>query len=89
LRALLSVANRDGISALARELLNLGIEVYATDGTRDHLASDGIEVGAVSDLTHIPQLAGGQVKTFREPVFASIHSTVAFSYAWARFVTRL
>src|SRR5215217_3808956 len=37
LRALLSVANRDGISGLARELLALGVEVYATDGTREHL----------------------------------------------------
>jgi phosphoribosylaminoimidazolecarboxamide formyltransferase/IMP cyclohydrolase len=72
LRALLSVANRDGISALARELLNLGIEVFATDGTRDHLASDGIEVGAVSDLTHVPQLAGGQVKTFHPAIYAGI-----------------
>ena len=46
-RALLSVANRDGIAALARDLLALDVEVFATDGTRDHLAADGIEVGSV------------------------------------------
>ena len=33
-RALLSVSDREGISAFARELLTLGHEVYATDGTR-------------------------------------------------------
>ena len=43
MRALLSVANRDGISALARDLLALGVELFATDGTREHLAADGIE----------------------------------------------
>ena len=44
LRALLSVANRDGIAGFARELLGLGVEIYATDGTREHLAGEGIEV---------------------------------------------
>ena len=43
-RALLSVANRDGISAFARDLLALGVEIFATDGTREHLAADGVEV---------------------------------------------
>ena len=45
MRALLSVANRDGITGLARDLLALGVEIFATDGTREHLAEDGVEVG--------------------------------------------
>ena len=36
-RALLSVANRDGIADLARDLSALGVELYATDGTREAL----------------------------------------------------
>src|SRR3954454_17044805 len=71
-RALLSVANRDGISALARDLLALSVEVYATDGTREHLAADGIDVRAVTDLTHVAPLVGGQVKTFHPAVYAGI-----------------
>jgi phosphoribosylaminoimidazolecarboxamide formyltransferase/IMP cyclohydrolase len=71
-RALLSVANRDGVSTLARELAALGIEMYATDGTREHLASDGIEVASVSELTNVPALVGGQVKTFHPAVYAGI-----------------
>jgi len=71
-RALLSVANRDGISPLARDLLALGVEIYATDGTREHLAADGIEARSVSDLTHVPALLGGQVKTFHPAVYAGI-----------------
>ncbi len=72
MRALLSVANRDGISALARELAALDVEMFATDGTREYLAADGIEVKPVSELTHVPSLAGGQVKTFHPAVYAGI-----------------
>ena len=72
MRALLSVANRDGIAALARDLLALDVEVFATDGTREHLAADGIEVGSVSDLTGMPPLIGGQVKTFHPAIYAGI-----------------
>jgi phosphoribosylaminoimidazolecarboxamide formyltransferase/IMP cyclohydrolase len=71
-RALLSVANRDGISELARELMSLGVEMFATDGTREHLAADGIDVAPVSELTHVPSLVGGQVKTFHPAVYAGI-----------------
>ena len=47
-RALLSVANRDGIADLARDLAALGVELFATDGTREALAEDGVEVQPVS-----------------------------------------
>jgi phosphoribosylaminoimidazolecarboxamide formyltransferase/IMP cyclohydrolase len=72
LRALLSVADRAGISAFARELRELDVEVYATDGTREHLAAEGVEVLSVSDLTQVPPLVGGQVKTFHPAVYAGI-----------------
>jgi len=71
-RALLSVANRDGIVSLARDLLAMDVEVFATDGTREHLAADGIEVRAVSELTGLPTLIGGQVKTFHPAIYAGI-----------------
>jgi phosphoribosylaminoimidazolecarboxamide formyltransferase / IMP cyclohydrolase len=71
-RALLSVADRDGIAALARDLLALDVEVYATDGTRDYLSGEGVDVGSVSDLTGLPQLIGGQVKTFHPAIYAGI-----------------
>ena len=61
-----------GSCALARDLLALDVEVYATDGTRDHLAADGIEVRSVSDLTGLPALIGGQVKTFHPAIYAGI-----------------
>jgi phosphoribosylaminoimidazolecarboxamide formyltransferase / IMP cyclohydrolase len=72
LRALLSVANREGITGLARDLLDLGVEIYATDGTREHLAGDGVTVSSVSELTSVPPLVGGQVKTFHPAIYAGI-----------------
>ena len=72
MRALLSVANRDGITPFARELHTLGVELYATDGTREHLAADGVEVAPISELNHVEALVGGQVKTFHPAVYAGI-----------------
>jgi phosphoribosylaminoimidazolecarboxamide formyltransferase/IMP cyclohydrolase len=71
-RALLSVADRDGIADLARQLQDLGVEVVATDGTRDALAAEGVSVTSVSDLTDAPALVGGQVKTFHPEIYAGI-----------------
>jgi phosphoribosylaminoimidazolecarboxamide formyltransferase/IMP cyclohydrolase len=71
-RALLSVANRDGIAEFARDLLGFGIEVYATDGTREALAAEGVEVNSVTALTQGESDVGGQVKTFHHAVYAGI-----------------
>ena len=72
MRALLSVANRDGLTGFARDLQRLGVELYATDGTREHLAADGIDVASVSELTAVPSLVGGQVRTFHPAIYAGI-----------------
>ena len=72
MRALLSVADREGIAALARELHALGVEMYATDGTREYLAGEGIEVRSVNELTDGGPTMGGQVKTFHHAVYAGI-----------------
>lgn len=47
-RALLSVADRDGIAEFARELRELEVELVATDGTREFLAAEGIDVASVT-----------------------------------------
>ncbi|MGD0861352.1 MAG: bifunctional phosphoribosylaminoimidazolecarboxamide formyltransferase/IMP cyclohydrolase [Candidatus Limnocylindrales bacterium] len=72
MRALLSVANREGIVPFARDLLSLGVEVFATEGTREHLAGDGLSVRSVSELTGTEAIAGGQVKTLHPAIYAGI-----------------
>ena len=72
MRALLSVATRDGISAFARGLQGLDVEIYATEGTRDHLAQDGVEARPVAELTGSPSFLAGQIKTFHPSIYAGI-----------------
>ncbi len=72
MRALLSVANRDGIAALARDLRALDVELFATDGTREFLVAEGVDVASVADLTSGEPTVGGQVKTFHHAVYAGI-----------------
>jgi phosphoribosylaminoimidazolecarboxamide formyltransferase / IMP cyclohydrolase len=71
-RALLSVANREGIATLARDLHALDVEMFATDGTREFLAGEGVDVAPVTDLTDGQPTIGGQVKTFHHAVYAGI-----------------
>ncbi|HKZ90636.1 MAG TPA: bifunctional phosphoribosylaminoimidazolecarboxamide formyltransferase/IMP cyclohydrolase [Candidatus Limnocylindrales bacterium] len=72
MRALLSVADGTGIADLARELLDLGIEVIAADGTREVLAEAGLETTPLSDLTGLGDLMAGPVKTYHPAVYAGI-----------------
>jgi phosphoribosylaminoimidazolecarboxamide formyltransferase/IMP cyclohydrolase len=71
-RALLSVADRAGIADLARELIDQGIEVYATDGTLAVLSEDGIEARPVSELTDQTGLTSGHVKTYHPAIYGGI-----------------
>ncbi|MDP9250146.1 MAG: bifunctional phosphoribosylaminoimidazolecarboxamide formyltransferase/IMP cyclohydrolase, partial [Chloroflexota bacterium] len=72
MRALLSVSDREGIVELARGLAEAGVESFATDGTRAHLAEAGLEVRAVSELTDAPEILGGRVKTLHPKIFAGL-----------------
>jgi phosphoribosylaminoimidazolecarboxamide formyltransferase/IMP cyclohydrolase len=71
-RALLSVANREGLGAFARDLIAANVEVFATEGTRDSLAAEGVEVRSVTELTGTEPMAGGQVKTLHPAIYAGI-----------------
>jgi AICAR transformylase/IMP cyclohydrolase PurH (only IMP cyclohydrolase domain in Aful) len=71
-RALLSVATRDGISTFARGLQALDVELFATDRTLEHLAQDGIQARPVTELTGVPEQAHGSDKTFHHAIFAGI-----------------
>ena len=57
---------------MARDLRALDVELFATDGTREYLAGEGVEVASVSELTTGGATVGGQVKTFHHAVYAGI-----------------
>ena len=72
-RALLSVANRDGIAGLARDLLDLerrGVR-HGRDARVPGRRRRVGRVGLRADPGELP-LVGGQVKTFHHAVYAGI-----------------
>src|SRR5215472_10860836 len=72
MRAIISTAKRDGITALARELQDHDVMIYATSGTASALKAEGIEVEPVSALTGFPEILDGRVKTLHPSIFGGI-----------------
>ena len=62
-RALLSVSDKTGIVDLGRGLAQRGFELVSTGGTARTLASAGLAVTNVSDVTGFPEMMDGRVKT--------------------------
>lgn len=62
-RALLSVWDKRGLVALARELSALGFDLVSTGGTARALREAGLPVTAVAEITGFPEILGGRVKT--------------------------
>src|SRR4030095_10589335 len=62
-RALISVSDKTGVVDLARALSSRDYELVSTGGTARALASAGLRVTAVSDLTGFPEMMEGRVKT--------------------------
>ena len=71
-RALLSVWDKTGLEEFARGLAELDVELVASGGTAEFLAQCGIEATRVEELTEIPELLGGRVKTLHPRVHAAI-----------------
>lgn len=72
LRALLGPFDKTGLVALAQGLHDLGAELIATDGTRRFLAEHGIAAVAVADITGLPEMLDGRVKTLHPAIHAGI-----------------
>jgi phosphoribosylaminoimidazolecarboxamide formyltransferase / IMP cyclohydrolase len=71
-RALLSVYDKTGLEDFARGLTELGVELVASGGTTAHLREHSIEVTPIEDLTDVPELLGGRVKTLHPNIHAAI-----------------
>lgn len=71
-RALISVSNKLGLAVFARGLLQKGVEIYSTGGTRRHLEAEGIAVHDVAQYTGFPEMLGGRLKTLHPKVFGGI-----------------
>ncbi len=72
MRAIISVANREGIVTLGRELQTHGVDIFSTTGTARVLQEAGVKIQAVSDLTGFPEILDGRVKTLHPAIFGGI-----------------
>ena len=71
-RALLSVSDKTGLIEFAKGLVDNGFELISTGGTAAAIASAGIPVLNVSDVTGFPEMLEGRVKTLHPAVHGGI-----------------
>jgi phosphoribosylaminoimidazolecarboxamide formyltransferase / IMP cyclohydrolase len=57
---------------LARGLAELGCEVVASGGTAEALEEVGLEVARIEEVTEVPEMLGGRVKTLHPRIHAAI-----------------
>ncbi len=72
MRAIISVANRDGLTELARELQSHNVDLFSTSGTLAALSVEGIEARSVSVLTNFPEILDGRVKTLHPAILGGV-----------------
>ena len=71
-RALLSVSDKTGLVDLAQVLVEFGVELISTGGTKKALAEAGLPVRDISDVTGFPEILDGRVKTLHPNVHGGI-----------------
>jgi phosphoribosylaminoimidazolecarboxamide formyltransferase/IMP cyclohydrolase len=72
MRAILSVSDKTGLVPLARQLAERHIEVISTGGTAKLLQAEGLPVTSVSDVTGVPEMMDGRVKTLHPAIHGGI-----------------
>jgi len=71
-RALLSVYDKTGIVDFARRLTALDVELISTGGTAATLRDAGLSVTDVADVTGVPEVLDGRVKTLHPAIHAGL-----------------
>ena len=72
LTALLSVSDKTGIVDFARALCVLGVRLLSTGGTAKLLAEAGLPVTEVAEVTGLPEMLDGRVKTLHPRIHAGL-----------------
>jgi phosphoribosylaminoimidazolecarboxamide formyltransferase/IMP cyclohydrolase len=72
MRALLSVSDKTGLIDFARGLTELGWELVSTGGTAKAIRDAGLAVKDVSEITGVPEMMDGRVKTLHPAVHGGL-----------------
>ena len=73
-RALLSVSDKTGLIGFARALAASGVKLVSTGGTAAALKLAGIPVTDVSDVTGLPEMMDGRLKTLHPKIHGGLLS---------------
>jgi phosphoribosylaminoimidazolecarboxamide formyltransferase/IMP cyclohydrolase len=71
-RALLSVSDKTGLLELAKSLTAFNVELISTGGTRKALADAGLPVRDIAEVTGVPEMLDGRVKTLHPRIHGGI-----------------
>jgi len=71
-RALISVYDKTGLEDLARALGEAGVEIVSTGSTAARIATAGVAVTPVDDVTGFPEVLEGRVKTLHPFIHSGI-----------------
>src|SRR5258705_10472787 len=72
MRALLSVSDKRGIVQFARDLVALKWEIVSTGGTAEALRREQVPVTGIEDVTGVPEIMDGRVKTLHPKVHGGL-----------------
>lgn len=71
-RALVSVSDKTGVVGFVKGLLEQGIEVISTGGTKKLLEENGLQVIGISEVTGFPEIMDGRVKTLHPNIHGGL-----------------
>jgi phosphoribosylaminoimidazolecarboxamide formyltransferase/IMP cyclohydrolase len=71
-RALISVSDKRGVVAFARDLVELGWDIISTGGTAAALRTGNVPVLEVGQVTGFPELLDGRVKTLHPAIHGAL-----------------
>ncbi len=71
-RAVISVTDKTGVIAFAKELAAMGVEIISTGGTADILTKAGVNVIPISSYTGFPEMLDGRLKTLHPKIHGGI-----------------
>jgi phosphoribosylaminoimidazolecarboxamide formyltransferase/IMP cyclohydrolase len=71
-RALLSVSDKTGLVDFAKGLGRYDVEIVSTGGTAKLLREAGLQVTDVAEITQVPEMMGGRVKTLHPKIHGGL-----------------
>ena len=72
MRALLSVYDKTGVEDFARQLIELGVDIFSTGKTLQTLQAEGLPAHSITELSGFPEILDGRVKTLHPAIHAGI-----------------